>query len=1057
MALHTFGKITLFDANSIVQTRSKLSRCASLLGFSEVLAIRLEAVVSDLLRLLLKSGHPVTVGLSFADDPITSALELSFSPGCAREKLPAASEFFESLQLLASAEGQLEIRARLLPDQGKVNLDQDRIEQIETLFTALSVEELLAEISRKNDELIASRQFLNLVMDNIHSMVYAKDIDGRYTFVNSEWERQFKASREQALGRTAIELFPGPRGQEYFREDMEVFTRKQDYVFELDHEIDGRPETLLVMKMPIVQNGQVVGLCGLATDITERKNMEKELALAKVAAEDTAKAKADFLANMSHEIRTPMNAILGMTYLVQKTDLSPKQRDYVDKIASSSQHLLGIINDILDFSKIESGKLNFEETDFRLTSVLENLSNLIAEKCSHKGLELIFDIAPDIPDNLRGDPLRLSQILINYANNAVKFTDKGEIIIRARLQNLTESDCRIYFEVEDTGIGLTPEQQALLFRSFQQADTSTTRKFGGTGLGLAISKQLAERMNGAVGVESVFGQGSRFWFTASLKLAQAGELAASTALELAGRRVLVVDDNQQARHILGDMLRSLRLEVDEVASGENSLLAVIQANTSGRPYDLVFMDFQMPGINGIETYNLIQMSSDHPPRCIMITGFGREEVIQQAYAAGIEMLLVKPVSPTVLFEATKRALLGSADERPAPPAPREATGQAIPVEAIAGARILLVEDNEINRQIALEMLAEAHVQTDVAVDGQAAIDQVLAHPYDLVLMDMQMPVLDGLEATRKIRQQANLANLPIVAMTANAMESDRQNCLDAGMNDFLTKPIEVSQLFDKLIQWIKLSPDLVSRQAKQLASSGRLGVQAEQDEQRSPILAKPAEDLLNRLATETVNNLQIEGLDVTAGLRRTLNKPLSYLSLLRKFVADQGQAPQLVKQQLAAADPVSAERTAHTLKGLAGTIGATTVQAAAAALEQALHEGQAISSLNPLIEATAAQLNGLIDSLKTHLPAEKTAPEASDDSRGPETPRAELRLALDDLLPSLTLGKPKLCAESMARLMALHWPPDLLPHVQKLNQAVAKYKFKDALGLSQELLRSLEA
>ena len=398
---------------------------------------------------------------------------------------------------------------------------------------------------------------------------------------------------------------------------------------------------------------------GIAVSV-ERDRAEEGLRKAREVAEAASRAKADFLANMSHEIRTPMNAIIGMAHLALRADPDPKQRDYLEKIHGSGQHLLGIINDILDFSKIEAGKLDVETVDFDLEKVLDNVAALIREKAGDAGLELAFDVDPDLPHSLKGDPLRLSQVLINYANNAVKFTEEGEIVVRVVKVEETDTDLLARFEVQDTGIGLTPEQRGRLFQSFQQADTSTTRKFGGTGLGLAISLKLAELMGGEVGVESEEGVGSTFWFTARLGIGSDVHRVLTPSTDLRGRRVLVADDNSQARQIQSEMLASMTFRVDEVASGKEAIAAVRAADAATDPYDIVFLDWQMPpGIDGIETaQQLADVDLTARPHLVLVTAYGREEAFHQAEAAGIEATLVKPVNPSILFDTSIRALGG---------------------------------------------------------------------------------------------------------------------------------------------------------------------------------------------------------------------------------------------------------------------------------------------------------------------------------------------------------------------------------------------------------------
>ena len=724
---------------------------------------------------------------------------------------------------------------------------------------------------------------------------------------------------------------------------------RYDAVYAYKRPIDGQVIWLHAMGHVVRDaQGRPTDMYGVSVDVTASRMAEQELQHAKDLAEDATRMKSDFLANMSHEIRTPMNAIIGMSHLVLRTDLTSRQRDYVKKIQGSGQHLLGIINDILDFSKIEAGKLSIEQSDFELDKVLDNVANLISEKTSSKGLELVFDIARDVPRYLNGDSLRIGQVLINYANNAVKFTDTGEIVIAARVLEQNDSTALLEFSVRDTGIGLTEEQQAKLFQSFQQADMSTSRKYGGTGLGLAISKQLAQLMDGDVGVQSEFGKGSTFWFTARLgiSLNQPENLLLAPALR--GRRALVVDDHDMARGILDILLSKMSFDVDEAEGGEQALVALQKANQEGKPYDIVFLDWRMPGMDGIETAGAINALGLEPaPHLIMVTAYGREEVLQAADSAGLDDVIIKPVNPSILFDTVVRVLGGQFDEVRT----RELHTSSLEadLDLIRGASILVAEDNELNQEVAMGLLVDAGFVVTIANNGKETLDLVAKQTFDIVLMDMQMPVMDGVTATVEIRKNQAHKNLPIVAMTANAMTQDKEKCLAAGMNDHIAKPIDPNELFRSLLQWIK------PRNAATTAAA-------------STNSATP------KAPAQPVNLPVIDGLDVELGLKRVLGKVPAYISMLRKYVENQSTLSEELRRALDSNDMQKAELLAHTAKAVSGNIGATGLQALAQELEQAFNTGTARDVIEPKLVLFEQLLTRLLAEIKEGLPQEVKSP-----------------------------------------------------------------------------------
>jgi PAS domain S-box-containing protein len=742
------------------------------------------------------------------------------------------------------------------------------------------------------------------------------------------------------------------------------------------------------------------GTVWMIEDISIRKQQEVELKIARDKAQEAAQTKSDFLANMSHEIRTPMNAIIGLSNLVQKTELNPRQRDYVQKIHQSGKHLLGIINDILDFSKIEAGKLTIEKIDFSLQSVLDNVLTLVAEKAHAKGLELIFNIAADVPQRLVGDALRLSQILINYANNSVKFTDKGQIEIVLRIDERKDDELQLYCAVRDTGIGLTPDQIKLMFQSFQQADSSTTRKYGGTGLGLSIAKKLAELMNGTVGVESVAGEGSTFWFTGWVGVSHQAPHYRNPVHNLRAKRILVIDDNEAASIVLVDLLEHMGLEVMAAASGEAALECIQQQAVVGKPFELLLIDWQLSGIDGVETARRIKELNIPLAHMVMVTGYDTDSLLPLAAAIGINQVLLKPVNPAKLAEALMSFYANDAQPHSLGLEPQGKSLLEL-VSSIAGSNILLVEDNEINQLVATELLAEGNVTVEVANNGKEALDMILARPthWDVVLMDMQMPVMDGVTATIEVRKTISAEQLPIVAMTANAMVQDKEKCMAAGMQDFVTKPIDPDVLWETLLRVIR-------SKAASLESAALTKISQMVSDSTVPVAVE-----------QFVLPSGIQGLDSALGLRRVSGKIVLYETILRKYIAGQATVVDELRTAVENQDFELAKRLAHTTKGVSGNIGATGVQGIAAEIEAGLGEG--VDSVAILDKLTVLQsaLAPLLQSLAACLPQDTKAVAVTIDTEK----LAELRAQLTDFLKADDSQAADLFEEH-ASLFKAAWP-----------------------------------
>ncbi|HRZ99686.1 MAG TPA: PAS domain S-box protein [Candidatus Paceibacterota bacterium] len=881
----------------------------------------------------------------------------------------------------------------------------------------------ITEQKRAESELAYRLAFQRALIETIPYPMFVKDSDARFVGCNKAYEREFNTNSDLLKGKTILDLdyIPDADRQKFHTEDLAVIREAGRRSYELPIQYaDGQTHTTLYSVDGFkLSDGKPGGLIGLLVDISDQKRVAEELRVAKAKAEEATEMKSMFLANMSHEIRTPMNAIIGLSHLALKTQLTPKQRDYVSKVHNAGTSLLSVINDILDFSKIEAGKLDIETIDFRLDEVISSVTTLTAQKAHDKGLEFLAHASPDIPEFLLGDPLRLGQVLTNFVNNAVKFTEHGEIRLNIDLLERTGEKVQLKFSVRDTGIGMTREQSAKLFQPFTQADMSTTRKHGGTGLGLTICRRLVELMGGRVWLESEAGVGSAFFFTVWLGVGTAQASGKVIPDRLSHLRVLVVDDNPAACEILQEPLSTLASRVDVAASGKEAIMAIREHDITD-PYDVVFMDWRMPGMDGLQASRHIKSDETlkHPPAIVLVTAFGREEVREEAERLGLDGFILKPVTKSMIVDTLVSVFSQSGDAA-------AATTDGEQAIRLRGARILLAEDNDINQQIAVELLESVGATVKIANTGREAVEILsngpIPAPFDVVLMDLQMPEMDGYQATAKIRSDRRFAELPIIAMTAHATIEERQRCLAAGMDDHIAKPIDPAMLFDTVGRFLK-SSDVSSP-----ASNSNPPRSVVEEAAANPAPSSPGAEFSQAGAGVShpgIDLHSINGLDADNGLARVGGNLKLYTKLLRQFSEQQGPAAEQISEAMVRGDAVVAERLAHTLKGVAGNIGAGAIQSAAGALEKLIRE-----RADPdLIESARLRVAAALETLLKQLPPVLASVEPV-----PTAPPASV--------PSIDPVKSREAATQLIKLLA-EFDPGASDFVET-NQAALRSLFSD--------------
>lgn len=913
------GSCLIKDSKSVNVVRNKVKNLTENLGINGHNSTRISSAISDFSRRMCFDGHSIRLEPRVDERSVPQALQFDMYFVSEPADYRQLGSFFEDITLSTTVDGSFKLSTKTaLPKNGQ-KFSKGTLDQIINEFRTPTREELFEMLKDQNTELEARAREIsdahkkiasqNIALDE-NAVISHTDIDGNITYVNENFCRMFGYDKIELIGRNHNIIDSGFHSKEEWGKMWETIKNGEVWRNGVRNKSkDGKFYWMDTVISPILnEEGKPKEYISIRFDITERKKLEEDLIEAKKLAEEATQTKSQFLATMSHEIRTPMNAIIGLSNLALKTDLTLKQRDYLEKLERSAHSLLGIINDILDFSKIEAGKLNIENIDFDLEQVLDTVSNLNSQKAQDKGLEFSIHISRDVPFYLTGDPLRIGQIITNFCSNSVKFTHEGEIIVNVEVEEKISADrIKLKFSVRDTGIGLTNEQKGKMFKEFTQADSSTTRKYGGTGLGLAICKRLAEMMGGTTGVESEYGKGSTFYFTGVYGVQkQQKRVEFKPPDDMIGLNVLACDDNDTALLIIEEVMKTFMFKVKLVSSAKEAL-----SELNKNKYNLLLADWLMPEMDGLELIEIIKRENKYPDlKIIMVTAFGKEDIARKAGQLNIDGFISKPFTYSGMFDIIMSAF--GKEGRIKRFRSEKGSKYKEALKKIRGAKILLAEDNEINQQVAAEMLEQAGFTVEIAGNGKESVEKIIASglpsKYDIIFMDLQMPVMDGYTATEEIRNHSEYDPVPIIAMTADAMSGIKEKCLNVGMNDFVTKPIDPDEVFGRLVKWVK------------------------------PGVRDVTEPIKEKVAVSEQNESlpEFENIDVNNGLMRVGNNKKLYLNLLKKFFENNHGMIEQVKNAVQSKDRELSVRLVHTVKGVAGNLGAIRLNEAAAKVEAKL-------------------------------------------------------------------------------------------------------------------------